>query len=99
MYLDGRFGGALMQQFQFSVNADAAKFACLMDPWKKKPEMTLSESGDTVTLTVHGNGFEDTWTWQGAKDGQTPTPLLGKRGSTTLVSLEEKDKAPHGDPD
>jgi len=39
----------------------------------------------------------DTWTWQGAKDSTTPTPLVGKRGAATLISLTEKDKAPLGE--
>ncbi len=93
MYLDGRFGGALMQQFQFSLNSESVKFACLMDPWKKKPEMTLKEVGDTVTLTVKADGIDDVWTWKPAKDGETPSQLTCTRAGAELITLEEKDKA------
>jgi len=86
-----------MQQFQFNAKTDAIKFACLLDPWKKKPEIKLTESGDTITLTVSTSAGVDTWTWQGAKDSTTPTPLVGKRGATPLIALTEKDKAPHGE--
>jgi hypothetical protein len=93
-FLDGRFGSYLAQQFQFSLNTDAVKFACLFDPWKKKPTLTLKENGDTVTLTVKSDSFDDTWTWTGAKDDNTPSVINGTRAGAPLISLAETDKAP-----
>lgn len=97
MYLDGRFGGKLMQQFQFAARTDAVRFACLMDPWKKKPEMTLAEQGGTTTLSITVEGKTDTWTWATASDAQTPSSIEGKRGGEALITLTPADKAPHGD--
>jgi hypothetical protein len=97
MYLDGRFGGALMQQFQFTADTDAIKFACLLDAWQKKPEMTLKEEADTVTLTVKTAAAEDTWTWTPPKDAQTPSNLKCVRAGKTVVELTDQDKAPHGE--
>jgi hypothetical protein len=93
-FLDGRFGAFIAQQFQFSLNTDAVKFACIFDPWKKKPTATLKEDGDTVTLTVKSDTFNDTWTWKGAKDDNTPSVIEGKRAGAPLIALTESDKAP-----
>jgi hypothetical protein len=96
-FLDGRFGSFLAQQFQFSVKTDAVRFACLFDPWKKKPNMTLKKNGDVVTLEVKSDSFDDTWTWNAAKDDHTPSNISGVRGgSTPLISLTDADKAPQG---
>ena len=97
LFLAGRWGNELIQQLQFSIKSDSIKFACLLDPWKKKPTMTLKETGDTVTLTVSSATFEDTWIWQGAKDSTKPSSITGKRGTVSLISLSEKDQAPRGD--
>ncbi|MBN2583048.1 MAG: DUF4962 domain-containing protein [Planctomycetes bacterium] len=97
MMLAGRWTQLLMQQFQFHLDAESVKFACLLDPWKKKVGMTLNEDGDTVTLTVRGDTFEDVWTWQGAKDLTTPSRLAGTRDGKPLAALTEGDKAPQGD--
>jgi hypothetical protein len=93
-FLDGRFGSLLARQFQFSLKTDAVKFACLFDPWKKKPTMTLSEKDDVVTLKIHSDTFDDTWTWQGAKNDTTPSPITGTRAGAPLMALTESDKAP-----
>jgi len=93
-FLDGRFGSLLAQQFQFSLNTDAVKFACIFDPWKKKPTMTLKEDSDTVTLTVKSDTFNDVWTWKGAKDDNTPSVINGTRAGAPLIALTESDKAP-----
>jgi hypothetical protein len=95
-FLDGRFGSFLAQQFQFSLKTDALRFACLFDPWKKKPNLTLTKTGDVVTLNVKSDSFNDTWTWNAAKDDQTPSVISGVRGTTPLISLSEADKAPKG---
>jgi hypothetical protein len=94
LYLHGRFGASLLQQFQFSLDAEAAKFACLLDPWKKKPSLQLREEGGTVTLTVKMGDKEDIWTWQNPADGKTPSVITGKRGGQVLAELTAKDKAP-----
>jgi hypothetical protein len=90
----GRWGNALLQQLQFFLHTETVKFACLLDPWKRKPELVLKDTGDTATVTVRFGSSEDTWTWQGAKDLNTPSSLTGKRGTTPLIALTEKDKAP-----
>jgi len=94
MVLDGRWGKVPVQQFQFSANTQAVKFACLLDPWKKNPELELREASGTVTLTVRSRGFNDIWTWQEAKDSTTPSKIDGRRNGTSLISLTEADKAP-----
>jgi len=96
-YLAGRWGNELIQQLQFPIKSDSVKYACLLDPWSKKVSMTFKDSGDTATVTVKGDGFEDTWTWKQSKDTITPSSIEGKRGGTALIALTEKDKAPHGD--
>jgi len=96
LFLAGRWGNELIQQLQFSIKSDSVKFACLLDPWKKAPTMTLKETGDTVTLTIHSTTFDDTWTWRGAKDSMTPSFVTGTRGAAPLISLSEKDQAPRG---
>ena len=97
MFLAGRWGNEMIQQLQFPIKTDAVKFACLLDPWKKKTSLTFKDEGETATLTVKGDGFEDTWTWKSAKDLTTPSTIEGKRGGAVLIALTEKDKAPHGD--
>lgn len=94
MVLTGRWGKAPVQQLQFSLKTEAVKFATLLDPWKRNPEMKLSEADGIVTLTIHAADFDDTWTWQAAKDATTPSRIDGKRGATPLVSLTAADKAP-----
>lgn len=94
IYLHGRFGAELLNQFQFSLKSDAVKFACLLDPWKKKPSMTLKEDGDTVTLTVKSGANEDTWTWQKPSDDHTPSVVTGTRKGAPLIALTAADKAP-----
>jgi hypothetical protein len=95
--LIGRWGSELLNKFQFFQNAGAIKFACLMDPWKKKVSMTFSEKDAVVTVTVKGEGFEDVWIWTPAKDLKTPSLIQGTRGGKPLIALTEADKAPHGD--
>lgn len=97
LFLAGRWGNELIQQLQFSIKSDAIKFACLLDPWNKKPAMTLTENGDTVTLKIHSATFDDTWTWQSAKDSTKPSAVTGTRGAVPLISLSENDQAPRGD--
>ncbi len=96
-FLAGRWGNELIQQFQFPVKTDAVKYACLLDPWKKNTTMTLKDSGDTATVVVKGDGFEDTWTWKQSKDNATPSMIEGKRKGATLIALTEKDIAPQGE--
>ena len=97
IFLAGRWGNELMQQLQFSAKTDSIKFACLIDPWAKKPTLTLKENGDVVTLNVRSTTFDDTWTWKSAKDDHSPSSIECKRGAAPVVTLTEKDKAPHGD--
>ncbi|NLX59808.1 MAG: hypothetical protein GXY74_12045 [Phycisphaerae bacterium] len=93
----GRWTQLNMKQLRFELETDRVKFACLLDPWKTKAAMTLKEDGDTVTLTVRGNGFEDVWTWKPARDLETPSRVSGTRDGRPLAALTERDKAPHGD--
>lgn len=97
LMLTGRWSGLLLNQFQFFQDTDAIKFACLMDPWKKKPTMTLSEKDDVVTIVVNGEGIDDVWTWASAADMDTPSLLEGTRGNAALLCLTADDKAPRGE--
>jgi hypothetical protein len=92
--LDGRWGNVPVQQFQCSANTDTLKIACLIDPWKKTPDVKMTSSGGTVTLAVHSGTFDDTWTWQPATDSTTPSQITGTRGGAPLISLTPADKAP-----
>jgi len=94
MALVGRYGDVPIQQLQASLNADAVKFATLLDPWKTNPEIKLTEKSGVVTLTVHTATHDDTWTWKEAKDATTPSQIEGKRGGALLISLTPADKAP-----
>ena len=96
-FLAGRWGNELIQQLQFPVKSDAVKYVCLLDPWNKNATMIFKDSGDTATITVKGEGFEDTWTWKQSKDNTAPSLIEGKRNGGPLIALTEQDKAPHGD--
>lgn len=91
LYLDGRFGNKLAQQFQFAAETDVIKFACLMDPWKKKPQMTLKEDVGVVTLTITAPTFTDTWTWKQAADSKTPTDLMCVRAGKEVLRVTPAD--------
>jgi hypothetical protein len=97
MVLAGRWTQLAMKQFQFHLEADSVKFACLLDPWEKKAALQMTEDGDVVTLTVRGEGFEDVWTWSPARDLVTPSRVSGERAGKVLAALTEDDKAPLGD--
>ena len=94
LVLVGRWGKAPVQQLQFTLKTDAVKFATLLDPWQKDPQLKMTQAGGTVTLTVHSANFDDTWTWKEAKDTTTPSQIAGKRNGETLIALTEADKAP-----
>jgi len=96
-FLAGRWGNELIQQIQFPIETDAVKYACLLDPWNRKASMTFTENGDTATITVKGEGFDDTWNWKPSKDETTPSSLEGKRGGANLIALTDADTAPHGE--
>ncbi|MCC7517870.1 MAG: hypothetical protein IT578_01660 [Verrucomicrobiae bacterium] len=50
-----------------------------------------------ATVTVHGGGFNKTWTWEASKNPTAPSAITGTRDGKPLLSLEEKDRAPQGD--
>jgi hypothetical protein len=94
-HLDGRFGNAMQHQFQFTAEAEAVRFACLLDPWKRKLAMTLEAKDGGLELRVRGEGIDDVWTWQPAPDERTPSALSGVRAGAPLLALTAADKAPH----
>jgi len=94
LILEGRWGNVPVQQLQFTLKTDAVKFATILDPWKNKLQMKMSEFGGTVTISVHSASFDDTWTWRAARDATTPSGIVGKRGGASLISLSDADKAP-----
>jgi hypothetical protein len=97
LLLDGRFGNELQHQFQFTAQAEAVRFACLLDPWKRKLGMTLATVDGGLVLQVRGDGIDDAWTWKPAPDAHTPSSLDGRRSGAALIALTAKDRAPHGD--
>jgi hypothetical protein len=94
MTLVGRWGDNPIQQIQVTANADAVKFATVLDPWNTAPKVTLTSSGGTTTVKVTGKGYDDTWTWTDPKDATTPSNITGNRGGAALISLTDADKAP-----
>jgi hypothetical protein len=92
-----RWGTEFMNKFKFFQKADAIKFACMMDPWKKKVAITFTEKDGAVIVTVKGDEIDDTWKWTPAKDLKTPSQIQGTRKGQPLIALTEADKAPHGD--
>jgi len=94
LVLLGRFGNLPVQQLQLTAKTESVKFATLLDPWKTNPQMKLTEDAGVVTLTVHTATHDDTWIWRAAKDLTTPSQISGKRGTASLISLTEADKAP-----
>lgn len=92
-----RWGTEFMNTFKFFQKADTIKFACLMDPWKKKVAITFAEKDGAVIITVKGDEIDDTWKWTPAKDLTTPSQIQGTRAGKPVIALTEADKAPHGD--
>lgn len=92
-----RWGTEFMNKFQFFQKTGAIKFACVMDPWKKKVAITFAETDGVVTVTVKGDDIDDTWKWTAAKDLTTPSQIQGLRNGKPIIALTEADKAPHGD--
>ena len=92
--LVGRWGDNPINQIQYTANADAIKFATVLDPWKTGATVKIADSNGVATVTVHTDKGDDTWTWNEAKDLTTPSVITGTRGGTPLVSLTEADKAP-----
>jgi hypothetical protein len=94
MFMDGRWGSMVAQQFQFFLDSDTVKFACVMDPWKKNLASSLVEKGDVLIVSIKGDGINDTWTWTPPKDARTPSSLVGMRDGREVMALTEKDTAP-----
>ncbi|MBN8525514.1 MAG: hypothetical protein J0M02_09270 [Planctomycetes bacterium] len=97
MLLDGRWGNQLQHQFQFTARSDAVRFACMLDPWKRKLRMLLEPAGKGLVLRITGEGVDDAWTWQPAPDAHAPSALACRRGGGVLLELTAQDRAPHGD--
>ena len=49
-------------------DADAIKFATVLDPWKTGATVKITPSSATTTIEVSGTGYDDTWTWNDPKD-------------------------------
>ena len=96
LVLKARWGDVALEQFRFTAEAPAVRFACALDPWGKKPSITLAAIDGGVTLTVTMDGTTDTWTWLHAVDDVTPSSLRCKRGEVALIALEATDLAPKG---
>jgi len=94
MTLVGRWGNNPIQQIQVTAQADAVKFATVIDPWKTNPSVKLSSNGGATLVEVTGTGYDDTWTWQTPKDATTPSDIDGQRGGAELIALTDADKAP-----
>ena len=90
----GRWGNNPVQQIQVTANADAIKFATVLDPWKTGATVKLTSNAGSSTVEVTGSGYDDIWTWQEAKDLTTPSNIDGKRSGASLISLTDADIAP-----
>ncbi|MEK7413711.1 MAG: hypothetical protein AAB263_10405 [Planctomycetota bacterium] len=95
--LVGRRGDLTMDQFRITAQSEAVHFACVLDPWGKKPAVSITKTADGNTVTVIIGDKSDTWTWKAAADGKTPSLVQGTRGGQALIELTEKDLAPHGE--
>lgn len=85
------------------VQAKAAtpwRLAAAFNPWNlAKLDVELKAAGDSAaTVTVTGPDFTDTWQWQAAPDGQTPSTIRGDRKGGFSISVGPPDKAPLGGP-
>ena len=96
MLFRGRWASLLINQVQFRLKAEQVRFACLIDVWQQGVRMAFDDRGATATVTVTGEGFEDVWTIQRAKDMKTPSAITGKRNGELLIRQTADDRAPHG---
>lgn len=94
--LAGRFSSEMVNQFRFFKNTDAIKYVCMMDPWGKNVSITFTETSGVVTVTIKGDGINDSWMWRASDDLTTPSRIQGIRNGEVLIELTEADKAPHG---
>lgn len=94
VYVPGHLNNVPIQQLQLTANADAVKFATVIDPWKTGPTVKITSNASGATVEVSGTGYDDIWTCQDAKDLTTPSNIEGKRSGATLIALTDADKAP-----
>jgi hypothetical protein len=92
--LKARWGDRTMDQIRFTSDAQATRFACVLDPWGRKPVISLAKAGDGMAITVTLGGSADVWTWQGAPDDKTPSSLRGERDAQPLLALTKDDVPP-----
>lgn len=95
--MEGRYGDVDLDQVRFTAEADKVHFACVIDPWGRKPAVVIANEIDVMKVMVTIDGTTDTWTWRGATDDKLPSTIEGSRGGKPLIALGEKDLAPHGE--
>ena len=90
----GRWGNLPIQQIQVTANADAVRFATVLDPWKTGATVKITPGAGSTTVEVSGSGYDDIWTCQDPKDLTTPSNIEGKRSGASIIALTDADKAP-----
>ncbi len=83
------------QQLQASAKGNAARYACVIDPWHKEVKVTLTPDGpDKATITVSGQGIADTWKWEAAKGRFEAATWHGSRQGGFDVTVDAQTAAP-----
>ncbi len=86
-----------LRQLRLTVKDSRWRVAALFDPWNHD-ELDVgmkTSGGEGATVRVVGPGIKDTWSWQAAPNGATPSTLkgvVGKEGKK--VSVGPRDRAP-----
>jgi hypothetical protein len=88
------------KQLQAKATATQWRVAAAFNPWNlAKLDVDLKAADDnTATVTVTGPNFADTWQWQAAPDGATPSTIRGERKGGFRSVVGPADKAPLGGP-
>lgn len=68
------------QQLHLSTTASAWRMVSIYDPWRRGDVQIKAtwHSPEAATVTVTGQGIDDTWEWRLADDLETPSSLQGR---------------------
>ncbi|MEI6337643.1 MAG: hypothetical protein WCQ57_03560 [Verrucomicrobiota bacterium] len=84
------------QQLQANAHGKTLRFVSLFDPWHHKDlKLSFTSNGpEKSTITVVGNGVNDTWEWQAATGKFEASTIHGSRQGGFSLTVDAKTAAP-----